>query len=57
MEGDSITFGCLIFKILAGFHLEMPIHLETLILTSSVVLRRKVTGCSLSVHTAFPKVL
>lgn len=24
MEGDSFTFGCLVFKILAGFHLEMP---------------------------------
>lgn len=43
MEDDNTNFGWLIFKILAEFHLEMPESpLEMLILTSLVVLRRKV---------------
>lgn len=55
MKGGNSTFGCLIFKVLAGFHLE--ITAEMLFLTLSVVVRR-VAGCSLRAsHSAFLQVI
>lgn len=40
-EGDSTTFGCMIFKILAGFHVEMPPNLLEMFILMSSVLRKK----------------
>ena len=58
IEDDSTSFGCIILKIQAAFHLEMPPDILEMFILIPSVLRRKVSGCRLRAsHLAFPDVL